>query len=62
MMFKLSMKLDVSLGNVLVEVAELSVAVCAYKSYSTKKTNKTNSQSHNVIRNDMKNKILLKVM
>ena len=54
MIFKLSLKLDVSLGNILLGLAGCSVAVCAYKYCFTKKTDQINSRSHDVIRNDIK--------
>ena len=49
MIFKLSMKLDVSLGKILLGVAGLSVAVCAYKYCSTKKDEQTASLKSDVI-------------
>ena len=48
-MFKLSLKLDVSLGNILLGVAGFSVAVCAYKFYFAKKDEQTASLKSEVI-------------
>ena len=49
MIFKLSLKLDVSLGNILLGVAGCSVAVCAYKFYSTEKDEQITSLKSEVI-------------
>ena len=49
MIFKLSMKLDVSLGNILLGVAGCSVAVCAYKYYFAKKDDQTSNLESEVI-------------
>ena len=42
-MIKLSLKLEVSLGKILLGVAGFSAAICAYKLYSTKKSKKNTS-------------------
>ena len=62
MMFKLSMKLDVSLGSILLGVAGCSVAVCAYKFYYTKKSEQTSSKSEVVNTSDQNKIFLLKAM
>ena len=49
MMFKLSMKLDVSLGDILLGVAGFSVAVCAYKYCSIKKREQIASLKSEVV-------------
>ena len=49
MIFKLSMRLDVSLSKILLGVAGCSVAVCAYKFYYVKKDEQTASLKSEVI-------------
>ena len=51
------MKLDVSLGGILLGVAGCSVAVCAYKFYSTKKNEQTSSKNEVTNTSDQKQNI-----
>ena len=60
-MFKLSMQVDVSFGNILLGVAGCSLAVCAYKYCSTKNEDQTENLNREVVNtNDQKQSISAK--